>query len=92
MGPLLNNATTAILEKMQGQMEFITIYYREIWNQITEGHTTIIVLVSIAIALILIMGVAILIRQRKIMKMLRDLTPPKAESPRKEEASAKETE
>lgn len=92
MGQLLNNATTAILEKMQGQMEFITIYYREIWSQITEGHRTIIVLVSVAIALTLIMGAVILIRQQKIMKMLRDLTPPKAEPPREEDTAAKETE
>lgn len=74
MGQLLNNATTAILEKMQGQMEFITIYYKEIWSQITEGHRTIIVLVSIAIALTLIMGAAILTRQQKILRKLDELT------------------
>lgn len=64
----------------------------DLWNYISNGHTTIIVLVSIAIAATLIMGAAILIRQQKIMKMLRDLTPPKAESPREEDTAAKETE
>ena len=45
-----------------------------LWNHISNGHTTIIVLVSIAIAVTLIMGAAILIRQQKIMRKLDELT------------------
>lgn len=46
----------------------------DLWNHIGNGHTTIIVLVSIAIAATLIMGAAILIRQQKIMRKLDELT------------------
>ena len=60
----------------------------EIKKMVANGNTTIIIFVSIAILL----SAITIIRQQKIMKMLRDLTPPKAESPREEEASAKETE
>lgn len=60
----------------------------EIKEMVTNGHTAIIMLISLAI----LIGVAILIRQQKIMKMLRDLTPPKAEPPREEDTAAKETE
>ena len=45
-----------------------------LWNHISNGHTTIIVLVSIAIATTLIMGAAILIRQQKILRKLDELT------------------
>lgn len=45
-----------------------------LWNHISNGHTTIIVLVSVAIAATLIMGAAILIRQQKIMRKLDQLT------------------
>lgn len=58
----------------------------EIKKMVANGNTTIIVLVSIAILL----SAITIIRQQKIIKMLRDLTPPKAEPPREEEASAKE--
>lgn len=51
-----------------------TFVVRDIWNHIKNGHTTIIVLVSIAIAVTLIMGAAILIRQQKIMRKLDELT------------------
>lgn len=60
----------------------------EIKKMVANGNTTIIVLVSIAILL----SAITIIRQQKIIKMLRDLTPPKAEPPREEEASAKKTE
>lgn len=53
---------------------------------------SIIETILIATAILVIIGVIILIRQQKIMKMLRDLTPPKAESPREEDTAAKETE
>lgn len=53
---------------------------------------SIIETILIATAILAIIGVIILIRQQKIMKMLRDLTPPKAESPREEDTAAKETE
>lgn len=46
----------------------------DLWNHIGNGHTTIIVLASIAIAATLIMGAAILIRQQKIMRKLDELT------------------
>lgn len=45
----------------------------DLWNHISNGHTTIIVLISIAIALTIIMGAAILIRQQKIMRKLDEL-------------------
>ena len=45
-----------------------------LWNHISNGHTTIIVLVFIAIATTLIMGAAILIRQQKILRKLDELT------------------
>ena len=51
-----------------------TFVVRDVWNHINNGHTTIIVLVSIAIAATLIMGAAILIRQQKIMRKLDELT------------------
>ena len=72
--------------------QLLTFYADSLWNYLGSNHTTVITLISIAIASILIMGAAILIRQQKIMKMLRDLTPPKAESPREEDTAAKETE
>lgn len=61
---------------------------------IVEWSATIGIIktILIATAILAIIGIIILIRQQKIMKMLRDLTPPKAESPKEEEASAKETE
>ena len=46
----------------------------DLWNHISNGHTTIIVLVSIAIALTITMGTAILIRQQKILRKLDQLT------------------
>lgn len=55
-----------------------------LWNYISNGHTTIIVLVSIAIAATLIMGAAILIRQQKIMRKLDELTK-KTEEPTTED-------
>lgn len=55
-----------------------------LWNHISNGHTTIIVLVSIAIAATLIMGAAILIRQQKIMRKLDELTK-KTEEPTAED-------
>ena len=55
---------------------------------IFNGHTILIVLVSIAILL----SIVTIIRQQKIMKMLRDLTPPKAEPLKEEDTAAKETE
>ena len=56
---------------------------------IVEWSATIGIIktILIATAILAIIGVIILIRQQKIMKMLRDLTPP-----REEESSAKETE
>lgn len=61
----------------------LTIETPAIKKAISSGHIIIIVLVSIAIML----SIVTIIRQQKIIKMLRDLTPP-----REEEASAKETE
>lgn len=55
-----------------------------LWNHISNGHTTIIVLVSIAIAATLIMGAAILIRQQKILRKLDELTK-KTEEPTAED-------
>lgn len=54
-----------------------------------EWATTISIIetILIATAILAIIGVVILIRQQKIMKMLRDLTPP-----REEDTVAKETE
>ena len=46
----------------------------KLWSLIDNGHTAIIVLVSIAIALTIIMGAAILIRQQKILRKLDELT------------------
>ena len=66
----------------------LSVNIPQIKRLISNGHTAIIILVSIAILLSIVTN----IRQQKIIKMLRDLTPPKAESPREEEASAKETE
>lgn len=51
-----------------------TFVVRDIWNHIKNGHTTIIVLVSVAIVATLIMGAAILIRQQKILRKLDELT------------------
>ena len=45
-----------------------------ITRMVANGHTAIIVLASIAIAATLIMGTAILIRQRKILRKLDELT------------------
>ena len=70
----------AILSNLSSLDTFIL---RDLWNHISNGHTAIIILVSIAILL----SIVTIIRQQKIMKMLQDLTPP-----REEEASAKETE
>lgn len=61
----------------------LSLTFPEIKRMIFNGHTTIIVLVSAAIML----SIVTIIRQQKILKMLRDLTPP-----REEKASAKETE
>lgn len=61
----------------------LTIETPAIKKAISSGHIIIIVLVSIAIML----SIVTIIRQQKIIKMLRDLTPP-----REEESSAKETE
>ena len=66
----------------------LSVNIPQIKRLISNGHSAIIILVSITILL----SIVTIIRQQKIMKMLRDLTPPKAESPREEEASAKETE
>ena len=78
MDVFLNNATNAILDEMQiyseGIRELIIVYIGEIRSRISSGHTTIIILVSIAIALTIIMGTAILIRQRKILQKLDELT------------------
>ena len=46
----------------------------KLWSLIDNGHTAIIVLVSITIALTIIMGTIILIRQRKILRKLDELT------------------
>ena len=96
MNPAIDNATNTILDNLQFFREevgiLLTANAERIKDLISNGHTTIIVLVSVTIALTIIMGTAILIRQQKIMKMLRDLTPPKAESPREEDTAAKETE
>ena len=55
-------------------------------DELIKATTCIYILFAIlGISIVLI--IIILVRQRKIMKMLQDLTPP-----RKEEASAKETE
>ena len=56
----------------------------KLWNLINSGHTTIIILVSIAIALTLIMGAAILVRQQKILRKLDELTK-KTEEPTTED-------
>lgn len=61
----------------------LSVNIPQIKRLISNGHTAIIILVSIAILL----SIVTIIRQQKIIKMLRDLTPP-----RKEEASVKETE
>lgn len=61
----------------------LSVNIPQIKRLISNGHTAIIILVSIAILL----SIVTIIRQQKIIKMLRDLTPP-----REEEASAKETE
>lgn len=53
---------------------------------------SIIETILIATAILAIIGIIIIVRQRKIMKMLRDLTPPKTESPREEDTAAKKTE
>lgn len=78
MNVFLNNATNAILDEMQIYseriQELIIVYIGQIRSRISSGHTTIIILVSIAIALTIIMGTAILIRQRKILRKLDELT------------------
>ena len=88
MDVFLNNATNAILDEMQIYseriQELIIIYIGQIRSQISSGHTTIIILVSIAIALTIIMGTAILIQQRKILRKLDELTK-KTEEPTTED-------
>ena len=56
----------------------------KLWSLIVNGHTAIIVLVSIAIASTIIMGTTILIRQRKILRKLDELTK-KPEEPSTED-------
>lgn len=73
----------AIEETVMNIFNLLTIETPAIKKAISSGHIIIIVLVSIAIML----SIVTIIRQQKIIKMLRDLTPP-----REEEASAKETE
>lgn len=88
MDVFLNNATNAILDKMQIYSEeireLIIIYIGEIRNRISSDHTIIITLASITIALTLIMGATILIRQRKILRKLDELTK-KTEEPTTED-------
>ena len=88
MDVFLNNATNAILDEMQIYseriQELIIIYIGQIRSQISSGHTTIIILVSIAIASTIIMGTTILIRQRKILRKLDELTK-KTEEPTTED-------
>ena len=78
MDVFLNNATNAILDKMriysEEIRELIIIYIGEIRSRISSDHTIIITLVSIAIASTIIMGTTILIRQRKILRKLDELT------------------
>ena len=59
-----------------------------------QWNATFAIIKSIlAVAILfLIVSIIIIVRQRKIMKMLRDLTPPKAEPPKEEDTVAKETE
>ena len=84
MDVFLNNATNAILDKMriysEEIRELIIIYIGEIRSRISSDHTIIITLVSIAIASTIIMGTTILIRQRKILRKLDELTK-KTEEP-----------
>lgn len=54
--------------------------------------TTCIYILFAILGIIMVLTIIILVRQRKIMKMLRDLTPPKAEPPKEEDTAAKETE
>lgn len=88
MDVFLNNATNAILDKMriysEEIRELIIIYIGEIRSRISSDHTIIITLVSIAIASTIIMGTTILIRQRKILRKLDELTK-KTEEPTTED-------
>ena len=84
----MNSLLDAIEFTSRETLNMLSIDIPQIESMISEGHTTIIVLVSIAILL----SIVTIIRQQKIMKMLRDLTPTKAESPREEDTAAKETE
>ena len=88
MDVFLNNATNAILDKMriysEEIRELIIIYIGENRSRISSDHTIIITLVSIAIASTIIMGTTILIRQRKILRKLDELTK-KTEEPSTED-------
>ena len=84
----MNSLLDAIDFQSSETLNMLSINIPQIKSMISEGHTAIIILVSIAILL----SIVTIIRQQKIMKMLRDLTPPKAESPREEDTAAKETE
>lgn len=70
-----------LLQNLDSLSSFI-VY--DLWNHIKNGHTTIIILVSISIALTIIMGAAVLIRQQKIMRKLDELTK-KTEEPTTED-------
>ena len=87
MDVFLNNATNAILDKMriysEEIRELIIIYIGEIRSRISSDHTIIITLVSIAIASTIIMGTTILIRQRKILRKLDELTKQTPQIPEK---------
>ena len=88
MSPAIDNATNTILDNLQFFREevgtLLTANAERIKDLISNGHTTIIVLVSVTIALTIIMGTAILIRQRKILRKLDELTK-KTEEPTTED-------
>ena len=80
---------------MQSDIDALNFNLRQILEEVMYLHTwtktrwTNTVIIAIAIALFCVI---LFIRQQKIMKMLRDLTPPKAEPPKEEDTAAKKTE
>ena len=76
----MNSLLDAIDFKSSETLNMLSINIPQIKSMISEGHTAIIVLVSIAI----LMGIAILIRQQKILRKLDELTK-KTEEPTTED-------
>lgn len=84
MSPAINNATkTIISDILSAKEEVYSIFIPEIEaikQTISDGHTAIIVLVSIAIVL----SIVTIIRQQKILRKLDEITK-KTEEPSTED-------